>query len=116
MAGNFVADNCRLVPTRLTTTGLTTCFTATGYPQIIGVRLVNFHATLTPKLHLSYFKATAAVSYYLQANLTLPVAGSIWLPYEGFAMYEADLITAQADTANAVDVLVFIAEVPGRSS
>jgi hypothetical protein len=30
-------------------------------------------------------------------------------------MYENDLLQAISDTANAVDVLVFIAEVPGRN-
>src|SRR6478609_6263918 len=112
MAGNFVSDNCRIVPTRLTTASLTTCYTGQGFPQIIGVRLVNFHATLTPKVSLQYYKATASTSYYLQANYVMPVANSLWLPFEAFAMYENDLLQAQSDTANAVDVHVFLAEVP----
>jgi hypothetical protein len=114
-AGNFVSDNCRIIPTRLTTTTLTTCYTAAGFPQVVGVRLVNFHATATPKINLLYYKATVVGSFYLQANYTMPVGNSLWLPYEGFAMYENDLLQAISDTANAVDVLVFIAEVPGRN-
>jgi len=110
MAGNFVSDNCRL-----TTTALTTCYTAMGFPQVIGVRIVNYHVSATPRVSLSYFKATLGSSFFLHANVVLPVATALWIPYEGFGLYENDLIQAISDTANAIDVLVFIAEIPGRS-
>jgi hypothetical protein len=116
MAGNFVSDNCRVVPTRLTTTALTTCLTATGYTQIVGVRLVNFHATSTPIVNFQYYSAEKAISYYYQANYTLPVAGALWFSFDAFAVNENDRIEVQSSIANTVDVFVLIAEVPGRSA
>jgi hypothetical protein len=114
MSGNFVANNCRLIPTRLGA-GTSLCYTAAGFPQVIGVRIVNFHTSATPRVSLTYYKATNSMTHWLQANLLIPVAGAIWLPYEGFAMYENDQLLAACDTANAIDILLFLAEVPGRN-
>ena len=69
MAGNFVSDNCRVVPTRLTATTLTTVLTVTGYTQIVGVRIVNFHASSTPIIHLQYKPAGSATSFYYSGQL-----------------------------------------------
>ena len=114
MTGNFVSNNCRMIPTRLgNATSL--CFTANGFPEVIGIRIVNFSPTATPKVSVTYFKATNSMTHWLQANLVIPVAGAIWLPYEGFALYENDQILAQCNTDNAVDLLLFLAEIPGRS-
>lgn len=114
-AGNFVSNNCRVVPTRLTATTLTTCFTATGYTQIIGIRVANFHATSTPTVNIQYYNAVNAVSYYFQANYLLPVAGALWFSFDAFGVAENDLIQVQSSIASTTDVLILIAEVPGRS-
>jgi hypothetical protein len=45
----------------------------------------------------------------------LPANGQLWLPLETFALAENDQIRAKAGTANAVDIILFISEVPGRS-
>jgi len=115
MAGNFVGNNCRIVPKRLTATTLTDCFLATGYTQIIGVRIVNFHATSTPTINFQYYSANDGISYYMQANYVLPVAGALWFTYDAFAVYENDKIQVQSSIANTVDAFVLIAEIPGRS-
>lgn len=115
MAGNFLSNNCRVIPTRLTTTNLTTCLTATGYTQVIGVRLANFSATSTPTVWFQYYNAANATSYYYQANYVLPVAGALWFDFNAFAAYENDRIECQSSVANCVDVFVLIAEIPGRS-
>jgi hypothetical protein len=115
MAGNFVGNNCRVVPTRLTATTLTDCLLATGYTQVIGVRIVNFHVTSTPIVNFQYYNANNAVSYYYQANYTLPVAGALWFSFDAFALYENDKIQVQSSIANTTDVFVLIAEIPGRS-
>ena len=115
-AGNFVSNNCRVVPTRLTATTATVCFTATGYAQVTGIRIVNFHASSTPIIHIMYYAFANTTAYYLQANHLLLTAQALWLPLDGFAMYESDEIRVQASIASTADVLVSIAEVPGRSA
>jgi len=115
MAGNFVGNNCRVIPTRLTATTLTDCFIATGYTQVIGVRIVNYSAVSTPIVNFQYFTAANSTSYYYQANYTLPVAGALWFDFNAFAMYENDKIQVSSSIANCVDVFVLIAEIPGRN-
>ncbi len=115
-AGNFVSNNCRVVPTRLTATTITTLLTATGYTQVVGVRLVNFHASVEPVISLMYRPVGGTTNFFVQANYVMPVATSLWFPFDAFGVKEDDEIRAQASIANAVDALVFIAEVPGRST
>lgn len=116
MAGNFVANNCRVVPTRLTATTLTTVFTVTGYTQVIGVRIVNFHASSTPVISFQYKPIGSAISYYYQANCTLPVAGALWYDFNAFGAKDGDILQVQSSIASTVDVFVLIAEIPGRSA
>ena len=116
MAGNFVANNCRVVPTRLAATTLTTVLAVTGYTQVVGVRIVNFHASSTPIISLQYKPVGSAVSYYVQANYVMPVATSLWFSFDAFGAKEGDLIQVQSSIASTVDVLVLIAEIPGRSA
>ena len=116
MAGNFVSDNCRVVPIRLTATTLTTVLDVTGFTQVIGVRIVNISAVSTPTINLQYKPTGSAISYYLQANYVLPLAGSLWFAFDAFGVKEGDLIQVQSSIASTVDVLVLIAEIPGRSA
>ncbi len=115
-AGNFVSNNCRVIPTRLTATTITTILTATGYTSVVGVRLVNFHASSTPTISLLYKPVGSAVNFFVQANYVMPVATSLWFPFDAFGVKEDDTLLAQASIANCVDALVFVAEVPGRSA
>ena len=116
MAGNFVANNCRVVPTRLTATTLTTVLSVTGYTQVVGVRVVNFHATATPLVSFQYKPVGSATSFYYQANYQLSVGGALWFSFDAFGAKEGDLLQVQSSIANTTDVFVLIAEIPGRSA
>ena len=115
MAGNFVSNNCRVVPTRLTTTADTVCHTCMGYTQVVGVRIVNTHATATPVVNFKYKPNGSAITYFYQANYTLPVSSALWFTFDAFGASENDQLIVSSSIANAVDVFVLIAEVPGRS-
>jgi hypothetical protein len=113
---NFVNDNCRLLGTSLTTTNNTAVFTApaNNYDQVIGVRVANITA-LDATLSLRWFDSSANASFCLIFQHAVPANGAVWFPLHGFALDESDEIRAQAGTSNALDVIVSIAERPGRS-
>lgn len=114
MSGNFVSDACRLVGRHLATTTNTTVFRAVGYIQIIGLRLANVTGT-DAVATVSWFSAGAEEEYRLLFQHVVPANGQLWLPLEAFALAENDEIRVQAGTANALDVILSISEVPGRS-
>jgi hypothetical protein len=115
-AGNFVANNCRIIPTRLgTVTTPVICLTAQGFTQIIGARIVNTHATNTPIVNLIYKPVADGINYFIQANYTMPVACSLWFPFDAFGVNINDQILVQQSIASSVDTFLFVAEVPGRS-
>lgn len=113
---NFVSDNCRLLGTSLTTTNNTAVFTApdNGYDQIIGVRIANITA-IDATASVRWFDSSANVSFCILFQHTVPANGAIWLPLEAFAPDTGDELRVQAGTANALDVITSIAELPGRS-
>lgn len=113
---NFISDNCRLIGTSLTTTNNTAVFTApaSGYDQVIGVRVVNKTA-LDAVVTLTWFDNSANASFHIIYQRTIPANSDEYFPLEGFALPGGDEIRAQAGTANALDVTVSIAELPGRS-
>lgn len=111
---NFVANNCRLVGTHLAGTSNTAVLAATGYTQVIGVRLANITAA-DKTASVGYFNAAAADEFKLLFQHIVPANGSVWLPLEAFALNVSDEIRVQASAASSIDVIVSIAEVPGRS-
>ncbi len=114
MSGNFVSDACRLVGAHLTATTNSTVFKAVGYIQVIGLRLTNITSTDTTAT-VSWYSAGARDQYRLLFQHIIPANGQIWLPLEAFALNENDEIRIQAGTANALDLVLSISEVPGRS-
>jgi hypothetical protein len=114
-AGNFVKDNCRVIPTRLTTTAATVVYTAIGYSHVVGVRIVNYHASNTPVVSFQYKTVADGVAYNFQSNYTIPVAGALWFAFDAFGIYAGDQLLVTSSIANCVDVFVLIAEIPGRS-
>lgn len=113
-SGNFVNNPCRLIGAHLTSTSDTTLFMAKGYTQVIGIRLTNItgsDATAT----VGWFNDDANESYRLLFQHVVPANSQVWLPLEAFALDEDDEIRVQAGTANALDVILSIVEVPGRS-
>jgi hypothetical protein len=98
----------------LTTTGNTTIHTTTGYTQVIGIRLANITGTAAVAT-VAWFDSAAADQYRLLFQHTVPANGAVWLPLEAFALNQGDQIRVQAGTASALDVVLSIAETPGRS-
>lgn len=114
MSGNFVSNACRLIGVHLTTTTNTTIFTAVGYVQVIGIRLSNITGT-NAVATVAWFSSVANDQYRLLFQHTVPANGAVWLPLEAFALNESDQIRVQAGTASALDVVLSISEIPGRS-
>lgn len=113
-SGGYVGQSCRLVGAHLGSTNNTTVFTAAGYPQVLGVRIANITAS-SAAVTVRWFSAAANDQFCLLFQHVVPGNGAIWLPLEGFALDQGDEIRVQASVANALDVIVTIAETPGRS-
>ncbi|BCH30281.1 hypothetical protein MesoLjLc_22110 [Mesorhizobium sp. L-8-10] len=114
MSGNFVSNACRLISAHLTSTGNTTIFTAVGYVQVIGIRLANVTGSNVVAT-VNWFNSAANDQFRLLFQHAVPANGQVWLPLEAFALNESDQIRVQAGTANALDVILSISEIPGRS-
>ncbi|MDW6020236.1 hypothetical protein SAZ10_00505 [Mesorhizobium sp. BAC0120] len=114
MSGNFVSNSCRLIGARLTTTSNTTVFTAAGYVQAIGIRLANVTGAAATAT-VAWFSASQNSDFRLLFQHSVPANGQIWLPLEAFSLNQSDQIRVQAGTANAIDVILAISEIPGRS-
>lgn len=114
---NFAKDQCRALGVKLTGTGDTTLFTATatGYTQIIGVRCTNITGTAATITVTWVDNDAGPATYYLVYQQSVPGNQFLYMPLEGFGIMPSDLIKAQAGTANAIDVVLTIVEVPGRS-
>lgn len=115
-AGNFVSNNCRVIPMRLTVTTPVVVYTAgQRFTHIVGVRIVNWHTSASPLINFIYKPIADGVSYFYQANYTLAVGSALWFPFDAFGIYQNDQLIVQSSVANAVDVFVLIAEIPGRN-
>jgi hypothetical protein len=114
VSGNFGRDNCRVVAASLTTTGNTTVFTAAGYVQVIGVRVANLTGA-DVAVTISYYAIANTTQYRLIYQHLVPANGALWFPLEAFSLYPGDEIRVQAASSNALDVLVSLLEIPGRS-
>jgi hypothetical protein len=111
---NFVANSCRLIGAHLSGTTNTTVLAAEGFMQAIGVRLANI-TNADAVASVGYYSASQASEFKLIFRHIVPANGAVWLPLEAFGLKAGDEIRVQAGTANAIDVVLSIAEVPGRS-
>lgn len=108
----------RVTPTGtiLTTTALTTCYTARNvFDNLLGVWLANITgAPVTATV--GWYDADAATTFYL--CFQYPVAANgIFIPEpRGFGLDPADEIRVTAGTANALHCIVLTAEVASRST
>lgn len=112
MSGNFVGNNSRVEPKNLSGTSAVTVYTATGYPQIIGIRLCNRTGTA---VNGTVTMVRDGTTYTLLFQHSVPANGQIWLALEAFALVEGDEIRCTQGTDNSLSVFLSIAEVPGRS-
>lgn len=111
---NYAKDPSRSIGAKLTTTADTTIFTVTGYTQIIGIRCANVTASPVP-VTVSWFSADDATAYRLVFQQPIPGNLYAYFPLEGFGVDPGDQIRVQAGTASAIDAVLTVVEVPGRS-
>lgn len=111
---NYARDPSRSIGAKLSTTNDTTIFTVTGYTQVVGIRCTNVTgsaATVT----VSWYSNADTTAYRLVYQQSIPGNLYAYFPLEGFGVSEGDEIRVQAGTANAIDVVLTVVEVPGRS-
>lgn len=111
---NYARDPSRSIGAKLTATTDTTIFTVTGYTQIVGIRCVNVTA-VAATVTVSWYSAADLAAYRLAFEQSIPGNLYAYLPLEGFGVSAGDEIRVQAGTANAIDVVLTVVEVPGRS-
>lgn len=110
----------RVTPTGtiLTTTGLTTCFTAGEvYSNLIGVWLANISgAPVTATVGWYDADAGAGTTFYLCFQYPVSANGLFIPEPRGFGLDPDDEIRVTAGTANALHCIVLTAELAGRST
>lgn len=111
---NYARDPSRSIGAKLTTTTDTTIFTVTGYTQVVGIRCANVTASAAT-VTISWFSDADAAAYRLVYQQSIPGNLYAYFPLEGFGVSAGDEIRVQAGTANAIDVVLSVVEVPGRS-
>ncbi|PWL17395.1 hypothetical protein DKP76_11495 [Falsochrobactrum shanghaiense] len=110
---NFSRENCRAIGAHITTTANTTIYSATGYPHVIDIRCANLTSNDVP-VTISWYSIQDSDQYRLIYQHPIPANGAITFPLDAFAPIDGDEIRVQAGSANAIDVILTIAEVPGR--
>lgn len=111
---NYARDPSRSIGAKLTATTDTTIFTVTGYTQVVGIRCANVTASAAV-VTISWYSAADLAAYRLVYQQSIPGNLYAYFPLEGFGVSEGDEIRVQAGTANAIDVVLTVVEVPGRS-
>ena len=111
---NFAKDPSRSIGAKLTTVNDTDIFTVTGYTQIVGIRCTNVTA-VAAVVTVSWYDNDTTLAYRLVFQQSIPGNLYAYYPLEGFGVAAGDIIRVQAGTANAIDVVLTVVEVPGRS-
>lgn len=111
---NYARDPSRSVGAKLTTTNDTTIFTVTGYTQVVGIRCANITSSAAT-VTVSWYSNADTTAYRLVYQQSIPGNLYAYFPLEGFGVSAGDEIRVQAGTANAIDVVLTVVEVPGRS-
>jgi hypothetical protein len=111
---NYSRDPSRSIGAKLTATTDTTIFTVTGYTQVVGIRCANVTASAAT-VTVSWYSNADLAAYRLVYQQSIPGNLYAYFPLEGFGVSAGDEIRVQAGTANAIDVVLTVIEVPGRS-
>lgn len=111
---NFSRENCRAIGKHLTTTTNNTIDTAAAYQQWIDIRCANLTAAEVT-VTISWFSVIANDQYRLIYQHPVPANGALTFPLDAFAPVEGDQIRVQAGSANAIDVIMTLVELPGRN-
>ena len=79
-----------------------------SYDTVIGVRLVNIHASST--INVDVYIIRSATNYYLIKTVPIPAGGSLELIDGGskIVLASGDKITAVSDTASSLDTAVSV--------
>jgi hypothetical protein len=115
VSGNFSGVPCLLVGTHLDSTTDTAVLTGVGYRQVVGLWLSNLTSS-DKTADVSWYSKNDDDAYDLLKGHTVPANGNVWLPLEAFSLGKDDELRVKASAADAIDVIVSIAELPGRST
>ena len=111
---NFVSDPCRILAAHLTTTSVTSIYTAEGYAQAVGLRAAN--VTSSPvTLTINYYNSRLNDTFRLLYQGQVPGNGAVFFPLQAMALDPNDEIRVQAGSSNTLDIILTVAEIPGRS-
>lgn len=112
---NYARETCRAIGAHLPDTDNTTVHTVSGYQQVIDVRCANLTGSPVD-VTISWYSSRVDDEFSLIYQHEVPANGAVTFPLEGFAPIEDDEIRVQASAGNAIDVVMTIAEIPGRMS
>lgn len=111
---NYAQNPCRSVGSSLSATTETAVYTAGAYAQVVGVRIANKAASDTTAT-LSWYSSKDDASYVLVYQAPILAHSYAYFPLEGFALISSDEIRVTAGAADALDVVLTVVEIPGRS-
>ena len=111
---NYVNNPVRSIGKRITTTSVTTIYTATGYAQALSIRSAAIGAVAST-VTVEWYNLRDNLTYRLIQNGDVPAKFSRTDALDGFGLDAGDEIRVTAGGANTVDVVLTIAEIPGRS-
>lgn len=113
---NYVNSPVRSIGKRITTTAVTPIYVvpATAYSQVLGIRCASIGATAST-VTVEWFNSRDNLTYRLIFQGQIPANFAAYYALDGFAMNANDEIRVTAGGANTVDVVLTIAEIPGRS-
>lgn len=111
---NYVNSPVRSIGKRITTAAVTSIYTATGYAQVLGIRCAAIGGTAST-VTVEWFNSRDNVTYRLIYQGTIPANFAAYYSLDGFALDASDEIRVTCGGANTVDVVLTIAEIPGRA-
>lgn len=111
---NYVNNPVRSIGKRITTTSVTTIYTATGYAQALGIRCAAIGGTAST-VTVEWYNIKDNLTYRLIQAGDIPAKFAAYYALDGFGLDAGDEIRVTAGGANTVDVILTLAEIPGRS-
>lgn len=111
---NYVNSPIRSIGKRITTTSVTTIYTVANYAQALGIRVAAIGGTAST-VTVEWFCFRDTQSYRLIQNGQIPANFAAYYSLDGFTLDAKDEIRVTAGGANTIDVILTVAEIPGRS-
>lgn len=110
-----VAGKTKSYGAKITTTGVTTVFTAQPKtPSVaIGVNLCNIDGTSAVDATVSWYDLSATTTYFIASTKSVAADNREHITFE-VALEPGDEIRVTAGAANDLDVIVTVVETPGN--